>query len=375
MKTLMNWCIVNGIEVNKKKSGVMLLYNETQEKEILGFPIVDNYKYLGVTINYKMKCPLHLYKTKTKLNQYITRNKKLLHKYFSPRSLLKIFNYYQKSRLCYAMCCFLDQDEILTRLETNFMVLLKNILRLGSSCNHNRIHATLGLPNLRIKLAVQLLKCLEKNQRLLHVETKMYDISLQKYIGKIIGGERLNDLRTKTLVDDPELPQKWKLIEEELLSASVRDSGNKIGVVIKEEFPRIIYKEWYRYYDRRDCLVLKFFCNKGFFRDTKERCQHCRGDNSRSHAVNICQHYDHLRIEAEERIRNQIWREEFEIKNLEEIMNIIYFCPSEDKSMRRKEMEILKFIISSLYMKQHKLDKKGHSLQPEECEWEVLPLS
>ena len=48
------WCQVNNMELNKKKSGIIHLKRGTskkQEKDIYGIAVVKDYKYLGVNLN------------------------------------------------------------------------------------------------------------------------------------------------------------------------------------------------------------------------------------------------------------------------------------------------------------------------------------
>ena len=349
---LERWSIENKIEINKKKSGILMLQGTTVLKTLNGFPIVDNYKYLGVTMNSKLNCPWHLHKTKKRLEEYIHRNKLLLDKYFSPRSLLKIFNYYQKSRLTYGMSSFMELDGCMTKLESNFMLLMKSILHLGDSCNHKRLLATLGLPRVRTKLLIQLLKNLKKCEIKLGVTTSMFDEAINMQGGNAIKDIDLNAISKGDL----------KILERTITQSSVVANAESFGAKVNEVFVDVVYKEWYRFYDRRDGMVIKFFCNIGFFRDIfgKRRvgndiCQHCgQSGNSRNHAIDSCEFYDGLRIETKERILAEVWRNEFEGLELSKMLDLLYFSPSEELKVRRKEMEVLKSVISKVYMTQNK---------------------
>ena len=49
------WTQLNKINVNKLKSGIMILNNyKIEEDNIEGYPIINEYKYLGILINFKM---------------------------------------------------------------------------------------------------------------------------------------------------------------------------------------------------------------------------------------------------------------------------------------------------------------------------------
>ena len=56
IKIIDKWSKLNGINVNKNKSGIMILKNDIKEKDnIDGYPIIREYKYLGILINFKKK--------------------------------------------------------------------------------------------------------------------------------------------------------------------------------------------------------------------------------------------------------------------------------------------------------------------------------
>ena len=55
IKIIDNWTKVNWINVNKKKSGIMVVKGNEERNEIDDYPIINEYKYLGITIIYKVK--------------------------------------------------------------------------------------------------------------------------------------------------------------------------------------------------------------------------------------------------------------------------------------------------------------------------------
>lgn len=57
-----NWAARTNMEVNKKKSGVMRIGNDEADgtKEILGYPVQKNYKYLGLHMSGKLDLDEHL---------------------------------------------------------------------------------------------------------------------------------------------------------------------------------------------------------------------------------------------------------------------------------------------------------------------------
>ena len=54
-KKIERWSELNGIMVNKKKTEIIILKVNEDRKEIEGYLIIKEYKYLGITINVKMK--------------------------------------------------------------------------------------------------------------------------------------------------------------------------------------------------------------------------------------------------------------------------------------------------------------------------------
>ena len=54
-KNIERWSELNGIKVNKKKSRTMILKDNEDRIEIEGYPVIKEYKYLGIIINDKMK--------------------------------------------------------------------------------------------------------------------------------------------------------------------------------------------------------------------------------------------------------------------------------------------------------------------------------
>ena len=56
IKAIDKWSRENEVEINKRKSGIMIIRQdrrtkEEKQKEIQGYPIVTHYKYLGVELD------------------------------------------------------------------------------------------------------------------------------------------------------------------------------------------------------------------------------------------------------------------------------------------------------------------------------------
>jgi hypothetical protein len=77
------WSNNNNIKINKNKSGIIILqHNNNKDKNINGYPLKNQYKYLGITINYNLDPTNHLYNINRKLEDYLKRNQSLLKKFF-----------------------------------------------------------------------------------------------------------------------------------------------------------------------------------------------------------------------------------------------------------------------------------------------------
>ena len=100
---------LNGIKVNKNKSGIVLIKRIEEETEIEGYPVITEYKYLGILIDNKLKITKHKGNIDKKLNEYFSRNFILNKRYFSVKSIMQIFGYFHKSRLLYGLPAFVDQ--------------------------------------------------------------------------------------------------------------------------------------------------------------------------------------------------------------------------------------------------------------------------
>jgi hypothetical protein len=153
------WSKENHIEINYKKSRILIINdNGLNRSTIGGYPVVESYKYLGIDIDSKMKPNNHLRKLNTKLNEYFKRNFMLHKKYFSAFSLIRLIEYFVRSRLSYGMCCFLDQKATMGRIHTTIIKHIKAIFGLPKNTSHERLQLVLGIPELKYRLAVFLLK-------------------------------------------------------------------------------------------------------------------------------------------------------------------------------------------------------------------------
>lgn len=333
------WSLNNGIAINRKKSGIIVfdrVPDLCEDRCYREYPIVDMYRYLGVYVNERLTLEFQATTGGNKLQKYVDRNRFLIRKYFSPRSLIKIFNYYQKSRLVYGMSSDLIHMNSIRRLNTNIMKLIKNILGLASGTRNTRLLLTLAVPNLASRLIIQLLKNLKKLRIFFDLDTRVFD----KVVKGILGESWFSKWRQGEGFSLSELGKH-------LDSIDMKEYAKDVGVEVSDNYHEVVRKEWYKYYDRRDFYVLKYFCNRGFFKE--DSCEYCGAAGSREHFVDLCEHFIDKREISKGSIRKTCWREEFFGKKLSEMLDLLYFMPSSDKKTRRAEMKVIKETIARIF--------------------------
>ena len=108
MKIIEVWCNNNGIATKKNKSGILVVRGNINSSNIEGYPVVDQYKYLGMLIDGNLKINKHIGNIDKKISEYIKRNYVLNQRYFSVKSVMMMFNYFHRSRLYYGLSAFID---------------------------------------------------------------------------------------------------------------------------------------------------------------------------------------------------------------------------------------------------------------------------
>ena len=92
----------------REKSGIFVIKGEEQNDNVEGYPILNEYKYLGILIDKKLNIQNHIGFIKKKLSEYFRKNYFLNQRYFSVKSVMLLFNYFDKSRLYYGLPTFID---------------------------------------------------------------------------------------------------------------------------------------------------------------------------------------------------------------------------------------------------------------------------
>jgi hypothetical protein len=311
------WSKLNKIKVNKLKSGIMILkHNDnTNENNIEEYPIIKEYKYLGILIDDKMNIQKHIGSIDKKLDEYFQRNYILNKKYFSVKSIMLIFGYFHRSRLLYGLPAFIDQKSKIERVDNLMVFNIKRLLKLTKRTNSERLKIALGLPDLFTFLVQRLIKLKVKYEYVFEEKLTLYD----KSIKNILDIEDISSVR----IGYNYLYNKLKLL------------GTKEGLNINQGFiPRLKHRI-YSWYVNSDFILLKFMCHRGSFReDIYKKCVLCKdADNGLEHVVNEC-----AKLKNE---RKQL------LKDLNNINN-------------RKDTELLKAIEFHYYSKSY-TNKKGEN--------------
>jgi hypothetical protein len=344
--TLDRWAKKNEIDINHKKSGIMILHRDEgdKRKELLRYPLVNEYKYLGVLINDRMNCPKQIHVIGGRIDKYFSRNKWLIHKYFTTGGLIQIWSLFQKSRLVYGMSTFADDKTRMEELSVSLLKHLKGILRLPRTTNTSRIYATLGITKFKYSLQLQLARTLNK---------------YAGWFGELPPRNLELIRRLDSKFDLGLFTSKEFLMRELMRRLNERYTHKKARKLVGHDIPldySVRLDGLYKTCDGRDSMIVKYFCNVGFFRHKyRETCQHCGAPNSREHAVDECKHYDGLRIEAKKKLR-----EIFGDEDLSTMLSKIYFGAVETKRREYKRLVLLmKEYIRRLYMTQVVEEKAG----------------
>jgi hypothetical protein len=69
----------------------------------------------------------HLCKLGEKLSEYLKKNHMLHKKYLSPYTLVRLIEYFVRSRFAYGMSCFLDQNVVMTDITDIQKILMRHI--------------------------------------------------------------------------------------------------------------------------------------------------------------------------------------------------------------------------------------------------------
>ena len=306
----------------------MLIKGIENEEFINEYPVIKEYKYLGIVIDNKLNIRKHIGDIDIKLNEYFRRNFVLNKRYFSVKSIMQIFGYFHKSRLLYGLPAFVDQQSWIKRVDKIMTKNIKKLLKLPIRTNSERMKLALGIPDLCTYLTSRLLKLKIKYENIFHEQLNIYD----KIIEKIIGNTKGN-----------------------IIYNSLKNISKEYNYNIHEDFKKRLNNRIYTWYVDGDFLLLKFMCQRGAFRkDINEKCLLCDKENTGiKHVINDCE-----KLKKE---RNNLVIElnklDNKIKNKTLLESIEYFYYSkklsnakDEKKNDNKGIRLIKGFIKNMYI-------------------------
>ena len=114
IKIIENWCFLNKMIINKKKSAIFILHQKDQlinhfefkkntdgESYFYEFPIRKEYKYMGITFTNKLKITQHIEILKDWSNKFYNQISKNIIEKFSPKLRIEIFKIFYQSKIFY----------------------------------------------------------------------------------------------------------------------------------------------------------------------------------------------------------------------------------------------------------------------------------
>jgi len=101
-----------------KKNGILVIDNDRNDThQHRGYPVKLTYKYPGIKLDSQLSLLTGLEEVKKKLDIYLSRNNWINKFTMTPKSLINLSTYYQRSRMVYGMSCFLDMRKIIDSVE------------------------------------------------------------------------------------------------------------------------------------------------------------------------------------------------------------------------------------------------------------------
>ncbi len=276
------WCELNDIELNKLKSGIMIINDNKglAKDNIKGIPVVNKYKYLGVLLLDDLTVREHITAIRDKVDDYFVRYNWLNRKYFTPKSLLEIINYFIKSRFLYGMSLFMDTRRNLERLDSAIMKHIKSIFKLPFNSSHDRLRILLAEPEIEYKLAIRLLKIYHRYKYHFGESPDKYRKQLLLYFDEEVVDEKVD-------VDYKHLGYE---LEYENLNSLFLEKYPDMGFKLRHNHKDFIKTHIYNSLNLRDYYFLKYLGQ--LCMATNKRwlpiCI-CGMENSEGHAVNECE--------------------------------------------------------------------------------------
>jgi hypothetical protein len=228
---------------------------------------------------------------------------------------------------------------------------LKSIMGLPDNTPHERLHFTIGEPDIKVRLLVRLLK----NYRLYHTHFEEYpELYLKDLLYEF----------SKEEIEDSENEPEYKIIKMRLTNENLQEKFKKYY-----DFPlRFNHKEhlkrfFFCFPDKRDFLIIRYFTGTTVASNQRlfPICE-CGKENRPGHKANECaialsederkdyletvgKFYDKMKIERKETLHDYL-------------VNIFYKLVSDDETTVRKVSTLVKEIVCKLIYSEKEKDEK-----------------
>ena len=139
-------------------------------------------------------------------------------------------------------------------------------------------------------------------------------------------------------------------LAERLKVRALVDTAQQKGITMSEGFKAHLDKYWFRFADKREHFVVKYFSDVGYFQIGS--CERCGEEvNSKAHVTNDCEGHDDHRASHRERLEDVLGGEYMERKNMLELLYGVFFTPVGNLTMKqhRSIVEIVKSFITGLW--------------------------
>jgi hypothetical protein len=271
----------------------------------------------------------------------------LIKEYFTPRSLIKLCNYFQISKLSYGMCVYINDKETMIKLEQLKNKFFKSVLGMKNNRSSNKTCLAMGFPRIESQLFTRLTKVVMNYNRNFGNTPSIMSSIMVKF-REDIGEERGDTL---------------EIIREKARKESLMGIAKLENLVIGPKYDSIRKNILFTWNDRRDRLLVNYFTNHGFFQERwKENCVNCRIPNSRTHVTNVCPEYKKIR----DLLLKELSKLNISISNVEEFlidnfMGKVEF-PDEKEEMDN-EKDGKKKIIKKTSLEDAKLKKVWYAMK------------
>lgn len=278
------WESSHQMSVNYAKSGILYVDGRPEEREIDGFPVVTSYKYLGVTVNGKLNPKEHISNVNMTLATYLNRHSWLRRQAFSLHSLSTIHNYWQRSRLQYGLCAFLDFESEIKKLDKNASKLARNILQATRLKIGEGLYGLLGQQAPSEALLLRYKKTAAAYRAHFGVEVSYMDDTLNKRL------QQVNQTMGVHLTTAEFKSGDTKQIDELLKGASCIRILSKYSDQVSPQLWKILQRHWWRWAASRDILLIKLLCRVGWLSNSSYiRDCACGAKNiDHMHLINEC---------------------------------------------------------------------------------------